>query len=96
MLRFCADIEAKKPSQGSPAGSRCIGYVQGAVDALETLKMRDRVYCPPPALPLKRIVLLFKSEAKVFPEALSNPAAVLIAGMLIKFFPCGAKRGRGA
>ena len=96
MLRLCAGIEAGKPMGGTPEDSRCLGYFQGVVDTLESLKARGAVYCPPPALTLKEIVLFYQSEAKIFPDVLETPASDLITGMLVKFFPCPADRGRGA
>lgn len=96
LLHSCRGIEVGKPVGGTPADSRCLGYFQGVVDALESLKARGAVYCPPPALTVKEIILFYKSEAGIFPDALDSRASDLIAGMLIKFFPCSGDRGRGA
>ena len=96
LLRLCEGIEAGKPMGGTPADSRCLGYFQGVVDTLESLKARGAVYCTPPALTVKEIVLFYKSEAQIFPDALDARASDLIAGMLVKFSPCSGDRGRGA
>ena len=96
LLRFCEGIEAGKPTAGGPADSRCLGYFQGVVDALESLQARGVVYCPPPALTVKEIIVFYKSEAKIFPDVLDAHASDLITGMLIKIFPCSGDRGRGA
>ena len=80
----------------TPENSRCLGYFQGVVDTLESLQARGTVYCPPPSLTLKEIVLFYQSEAQIFPDVLETRASDLITGMLIKFFPCAGDRGRGA
>jgi hypothetical protein len=66
------------------------------VDALDTLKARGKVTCPPPTLTVKEIIHFYQSEAQRFPDALKTPASDLITGMLIKFFPCPKDQGRGA
>ena len=96
LLELCAGVEVGKPAQGTPADTRCLGYFHGVVDALKSLKAPGAITCPPPALTVKEIVLFYKSEAKIFPDALDARASDLITGMLIKFFPCSGDRGRGA
>ena len=96
LLQLCAGIEAGKAAKGTPADTRCFGYFQGVVDALESLKALGAVTCPPSTLTVKEIVIFYKSEARIFPDALDARASDLITGMLIKFFPCPGDRGRGA
>ena len=96
LLQLCAGIEAGKPPAGTPADTRCLGYVQGVVNALDTLKARGTLACPPPTLTAKEIIHFYQSEAQIFPDALETPASDLITGMIIKFFPCPGENGRGA
>ena len=71
LLQLCEGIEAAKPVAGTPADSRCLGYVQGVVDALDTLKARRTLTCPPLTLTVKEIIHFYQSEAQLFPDALS-------------------------
>ena len=96
LLQLYAGIEAGKPLAGTPADTRCLGYVQGVVNALDTLKARGTLACPPPTLTVKEIIHFYQSEAQIFPDALETPASDLITGMIIKFFPCPGENGRGA
>jgi hypothetical protein len=96
LLQLCAGVEAGKPAQGTPADTHCLGYFQGVVDAPESVKALGAVTCPPSTLTVQEIVMFYKSEARIFPDALDARASDLITGMLIKFFPCPGDRGRGA
>jgi hypothetical protein len=96
LLQLCEGIEAEKPISGTPADTRCLGYFQGVVDALDTLKAQGKVTCPPPTLTVKEIIHFYQSESQLFPDALEVRASELITGMLVKFFPCPGDKGRGA
>ena len=86
---LCAAVTPEAPIGSSLEDSRCVGFVQGTVNALDILKtLGVASFCRPPAVTVKDVIVLFKSEAARYPEALDQPAAELMAGMFVKFFPC--------
>ncbi len=70
--------------------ANCKAYVQGVLDALETLRVQPDTltYCLPSDMTLDVLAGLYLSESRLYPEVLDTPASRLIAGMLYKFFPC--------
>ena len=79
-------VFAADPAIAPLSGTR---FVQGAVDALDVLKgLGLAAYCRPDAVTVKDVILMFKSEAAIYPQVLDLPAAELIAGMFVKLFPC--------
>jgi hypothetical protein len=88
-MHLCADVWPGGAVVETMNTTRCVGYLQGVIDALESLKAGTRVpYCLPDDFTAEHGIHLFKQEAKVFPQVLDRPASDLIAGMFVKFFPC--------
>ncbi|MCP5155667.1 MAG: hypothetical protein H6983_15975 [Ectothiorhodospiraceae bacterium] len=84
VLRLCGG-----PAAMAAPPPTCVGYFEGALDAAGTELARRRLTaCPPPAFGAVEAAALFALESRRFPEALDAPAADLVAGMLLKFFPC--------
>ena len=79
---------------GSPPTEACRAYFRGVLDGLQTGKPHPtRVsFCLPPDLAMDDLVNLYRSESRRFPHVLHVPAARLIAGMVLKFFPCYSAR----
>ena len=89
LVRLCGAVGPGGAAVETPASARCVGYFQGVVDALESLKAMGAVlYCLPEDFTAEHGVHLFKQEAETFPQVLDRPASDLIAGMFVKFFPC--------
>ncbi len=89
LLGFCDGVTAGKSAAPALETARCVGYFQGALDTLQSLKGLGRIsVCPPPGLSVMEAILLYKKEAAIFPHVLDRPASDLIAGMVVKFFPC--------
>ena len=89
LLVFCAGVTAATADAPTLETARCIGYFRGTVDTLESLKKLGRIsFCLPPDLTTKEVILLYKNEAAIFPQVLESRASDLIAGMVVKFFPC--------
>ena len=96
LLSLCGGIEAGKPIGSALFDARCVGYFQGVVDALETLRTSGlAVYCVPRGVTLKQLIMLYKREAAIYPQVLGVRASDLIAGMIAKFFPCDSAGSRG-
>ena len=54
---------------------------------------RDRgapAYCLPAGVEVEHLIARYVSESRLYPEVLDTPAALLILGMLIKFYGCRA------
>jgi hypothetical protein len=48
VVRLCADVGPGGAAVDTPVTARCVGYFQGVVDALESLKVAGRIpYCLP-------------------------------------------------
>ena len=88
-VHLCAAVVPEAPIGATLEESRCVGFVQGTVNALDMLTtLGVASFCRPAAVTVRDVILLFKTEAALYPEALDQPAAELIAGMFVKFFPC--------
>ena len=73
LLQSCAGIETGKPLAGTSAETRFLGYVQGVVNALDTLKARGTLACPSPTLTVKEFIHFYQSEARNFPTPWNPP-----------------------
>ena len=84
LLAWCGGVD-----DAAPMDPRCVAYMQGALHTILTFRELGAVrVCPPADLTVERAVALYKSESKIYPEVMDTPAADLIAGMVVKFFPC--------
>ncbi len=84
LLVWCGGVD-----EAAPMDPRCVAYMQGALHMVLTFRELGAVrVCPPDDLTVERAVALYKSESKTYPEVMDTPAADLIAGMVVKFFPC--------
>jgi hypothetical protein len=89
LIHFCGEVGPGGAAVETPTTARCVGYFQGVIDALESLKaMGAALYCLPDDFTAEHGVHLFKQEAETFPQVLDRPASDLVAGMFAKFFPC--------
>ncbi len=71
----------------------CTTYFRGVLDALRSADRPDSIaHCTPETVTIEQLVALYVSESRQFPHVLDVPAAALIAGMLVKFFPCQSAR----
>ena len=94
---LCDGVAAERPLGTAPDDAACAAYFQGVLDALETLRGRGSAYCVPRGVTLKQLIVLYKSESALYPHVLGLRASDLIAGMIVKFFPCEiARRAQGA
>ena len=94
---LCDGVAAERPMGTAPDDAACVAYFQGVLDALETLRGAGAAYCVPRGVTLKQLIVLYKSESALYPHVLGLRASDLIAGMIVKFFPCErARRAQGA
>ena len=85
LLALCTDAAGRPVARES-----CSNYVRGVIDGLATVNRIAGVapHCMPPSVGLEAVVAAYVSESRRYPEVLHVPASDLIAGMLIKFYPC--------
>lgn len=91
---LCDGVAAETPIGEASGDAACAAYFQGVLDALETLQGADSGYCVPRGVTLKQLIVLYKSESALYPHVLGVRASDLIAGMIVKFFPCETARRR--
>ena len=89
LLRLCGGPEASGPTTAP-----CAAYVAGVIGMLDGAgrSVDAASFCVPPQTGLDDLVALYRSESRLYPDVLDVPAARLIAGMLLKFYPCQSAR----
>lgn len=85
LLALCGGAENQSPPEDA-----CRAYFFGVRDALVSVVTAgaQRAACPPPGVSVDELVRLYRSESRRFPEVVDAPAARVITGMLLKFYPC--------
>jgi hypothetical protein len=84
LLEQCGGVDGN-----ASATATCRTAFRDALAALRASRSAARTQaCPPVGFDASAAIVLYREESRRFPEVLQVPAARLIEGMLLKFFPC--------